>query len=652
MSPRLSKIFIPKGIPSYGVSYNKDVNTKEPNFSSFICSRYEAEINLEISNYACDNSGSFRLKNIDEATSVDCDYIRPKKVWIQDMPGLKLGFYLAVEADLVFHEQTFYKDKDEEKSLWFLITAEVDFDDLDDGFVISEVQEYEKGFATDIDYDDSLSPCITEADTEGIADAFLKRYYPAIFQNDSMVDIGAIVNGMGLWIENRHLSKDLHIFGQIFFRTSTTETYPDNCEGPVMETFREGTILIDGRVSFLRNYGSVRHTIIHECLHWYLHRKKFLLAECMKLSESGFKCCITGDMQGHEKSDAAWFLEWQANKIASKVLVPETVLKRKVGEYLEEERTNNQGTPDVYLVTSVVEKVADFFGVSKQVAKIRMEECGYAIVKGAYDYCNGAYLKPYAFSEGPLKEKETFTIGCEDLIILSMQNPELAQLMSNGQLVYSDSHLVVNNPRYIEKKKSRTELTEYARMHLDECGIKFELNTITKHDGATYYRECVLCRGFNGPLKAEYKFKKIDNEDNMAKANAVIQQAERTNELLACVADNPFSQALVNLMEAQHMTVDDLAWESGISDRTIQRYRNAKTKNPKLSTVVAMAIGLDIPYVVSMKLIEAANLKLIPNNEERMLYIFFLSDACTMTVDECNDILKAHKLEPLNGEKE
>lgn len=38
---------------------------------------------------------------------------------------------------------------------------------------------------------------------------------------------------------------------------------------------KSGTILIDPRVAYIRNLGALNNTIIHECVHWHIHRKAF-----------------------------------------------------------------------------------------------------------------------------------------------------------------------------------------------------------------------------------------------------------------------------------------------------------------------------------------------------------------------------------------
>ena len=39
----------------------------------------------------------------------------------------------------------------------------------------------------------------------------------------------------------------------------------------------EGTILVDPNVFFMYTYGTYRSTVVHECVHWSLHRRFFEL---------------------------------------------------------------------------------------------------------------------------------------------------------------------------------------------------------------------------------------------------------------------------------------------------------------------------------------------------------------------------------------
>ncbi len=103
--------------------------------------------------------------------------------------------------------------------------------------------------------------------------------------------------------------------------------------------------------------------------------------------------------------------------------------------------------------------------------------------------------------------------------------------------------------------------------------------------------------------------------------------------------------------DREKITVEALAERSGISNRQIIRLRTGETEQPELDTIVAIAIGLDIPEDVSNLLLEVAGHKLLAYKEEHMLYKFFLSDTCEMSIQECNEMLIASGYDKLGKEK-
>ena len=67
------------------------------------------------------------------------------------------------------------------------------------------------------------------------------------------------------------------MFGQIFFQDSIAEIYDEKLCQNVEEEVSAKTILVDPETYFLYNLGKVNNTIVHECVHWDLHRKAFEL---------------------------------------------------------------------------------------------------------------------------------------------------------------------------------------------------------------------------------------------------------------------------------------------------------------------------------------------------------------------------------------
>ena len=71
---------------------------------------------------------------------------------------------------------------------------------------------------------------------------------------------------MGLQLKYDSITKDTSIFRQIYFQ--------DNPEKGISA----GTVVIDEKLIQVRNLGVVRNTILHECVHWELHRYVLELA--------------------------------------------------------------------------------------------------------------------------------------------------------------------------------------------------------------------------------------------------------------------------------------------------------------------------------------------------------------------------------------
>ena len=59
------------------------------------------------------------------------------------------------------------------------------------------------------------------------------------------------------------------------------------------------TILVDLETYFLYNLGKVNNTIVHECVHWDLHRKAFELERLYNNEASRIKCQVAGGVEGN-----------------------------------------------------------------------------------------------------------------------------------------------------------------------------------------------------------------------------------------------------------------------------------------------------------------------------------------------------------------
>lgn len=223
-----------------------------------------------------------------------------------------------------------------------------------------------------------LVPRISKTQFDSEATAFLEKYCPEALWTPMCVPIETIATEkMQLTVLEYRMSEDLSILGQICFTDGKTEIY-DADEDEYREiVVSAGTMIIDPDTYAKRNIGSKRNTMAHECYHWHRHRQYHQWAA--KLSGEGttaHRCPIVpkDERLSKEWDDIDW-MEWQANNVAPKILMPaETV--RQTYEWMCEESLKNPFVAKKLRPQAewVIEQTAGFYQVSKQAAEIRLKE--------------------------------------------------------------------------------------------------------------------------------------------------------------------------------------------------------------------------------------------------------------------------------------
>ncbi len=220
----------------------------------------------------------------------------------------------------------------------------------------------------------SLVPVIPKKKFDDVATEFLTKYCPEALEKPMPVPIIDIAKKkMGLRIvPDFRLSEDFSVYGQMCFTSGIVPVYIKEEEEYIDIKVKRGTMLIDPDTLFERNIGCLNNTVAHECVHWYKHRMYHLYN-----SGAGIDSCLTykypvrelDETKQREWSDDDW-MEWQANGIAPRILMPIQTVKTTVNSILES--SNSENTPRWW----VVSKLAEFYKVAKVSADIRMNELG------------------------------------------------------------------------------------------------------------------------------------------------------------------------------------------------------------------------------------------------------------------------------------
>jgi transcriptional regulator with XRE-family HTH domain len=450
---------------------------------------------------------------------------------------------------------------------------------------------------------------------------------------------------MGLTVEMREITKDFSVFGQLYFHDCDAVFYDEDSDEMVQTHVDARTIIVDPKAFFLRNLGSVNNTIVHECVHWELHRKAFELERLYNESVSKIQCETVGGIKNNHHEATDW-MEWQANSLAPRIQMPLGMFKTKAFEFIKR-FSKELGTSEVVEVMEpVIDALATFFGVSRLAAKIRMIDVGYEEAIGAFTYIDGRYIKPHTFKKGFLQRNQTFSISAEDAAIQSITNPNLMVVLEEYNFLFVDSHFVVDHPKYVTRDLfGRTALTNYARKHMDECCLVFDLSLRTGVR-ERYHRECFLNRdegaliSFDIVYSKGYQFAAPEKQIELLK-KVVMEEAAIYNEL-----PNNLSGSLKRLKDWRGVTFSELADRALINERTVRRIVNGEEPG-SLNSIILICLALHLPPKISRHVIAQSQFSLSYSNENHIWYQFVLDHKYANTLDEIRTFLAERGAEPL-----
>ena len=232
---------------------------------------------------------------------------------------------------------------------------------------------------------DSLVPIINKEQPRSVATDFLRRHYPETLK-PMAVEPQVLAEKMGLTIEMK--SQSFSVFDLIYFHDCDAEFYDEDSDEMVQTHVNARTIFVDPKAYFLRNLGTVNNTIVHECVHWDLHRKAFELERLNNSSATRIKCQVVGGIKDSNRDATDW-MEWQANTLAPKIQMPLAMFKTKAFEFIKQYRSELGTDELIDIIEPVIDALATFFCVSRTAAKIRMIDAGYEEAIGTFTYIDG-----------------------------------------------------------------------------------------------------------------------------------------------------------------------------------------------------------------------------------------------------------------------
>lgn len=485
---------------------------------------------------------------------------------------------------------------------------------LEDLFFRGVCKRY-PSFSEDRYLPDNLIPEIRQADLDKVAEQILRKVYPRALSYAVPLPVATFAKELGLHIEYAGIDPDGEILGQIFFESATTTVYrPDGVAQILSVT--PGTIIAGGKFPYcLATAPQSRNTVIHECVHWMLHRAAFMLSATAESKAAMMACRNISAASNNQTRTPLEQMEWQANALAPRLLMPAWAVRFVAERWMHK----LERLPLKLRMERVIEHVSAHFETSKQMTKIRLLELGYQDAALAFNYSN----------------KEQYEIEPIQIAREYYRNPVFRNALSDGQYAYIDKCFVLRNLKYIERDDAGTlRLTPYAKKHLSECCLSFQKKRAPIPAWNGMYRGHAEDAVFMEGSKAEL------DPGELKALNALLQSLPAS-----------FGGTLTAHMKRKHFTDMRLADATLLSDKTIRNYRNSPFGQVLLSTSVALCVGLHLHPVLSYNMVDKTSNKFIPTLEHTA-YQIILQTMTFKTIYECNDFLKSLGIRPLTGKEE
>lgn len=500
---------------------------------------------------------SRRVPDIQTAELTDA-WVR--RVYVSDLPGDRIAFDVGLEVQIAVSSADHHNDFSDEITEWLRISCEGDLAQGLNDWTITNTCIYRKQNFPENSMSDALVPDI---------------------RNDKMDD-------------------------------ADTEMYDSDQDEMIPVHIPGKTIIVDPMMFLLTNYGSPGNTIIHECVHWVKHRKVYMLEKLYNDKAHGITCEVTGGVQADLSRRATERMESQANRLAPRIQMPAGPFKAKANDYISRFMREMGARHEIEVMEAVIQQLTTDFVVSRQSVKIRLVELGFEAAVGTFTYIDDHYVKPHSFRKGAIRVDQTFSISAQDAAIQRFINPELKKLTETGDYLFIDNHFVYNTPLYVESNADgNLDLTAYARSHMDECCLVFDMKVTSKVAGA-YHTVCFLNRE---PSDIAFDITFHNGFQNAPPERQIAMRKKQQEEWLGIrrqMTDDP-EQCMKLLLDWRGMNYTDLGAIIGRNPKTISRTVKGETE-PDLKTAAGICFGLNLPPVISEKLLEVLGCRLMPMN--------------------------------------
>ena len=490
------------------------------------------------------------------------------------------------------------------------------------------------------------------------AEKYLSQHYPQALLEPMALPVDELLERSGLKVEHASLSADGDVFGCCLLVDGEVQVFDQAIGDFVPQRFSAGTVLIDPDSQANLSEGARRNALMHELLHWEKDRTFFLISQ-KRLARNGHtlepilsrssSTFLTPSEKSRKRETEIQWLEWQAHRLAPRVLMPKAMFHRKASEYLE---ADSSLTCD-----RLIDQLAQFFLVSRSAVKYRLLEVGLKQrLSKLRDF-------PVVYSFIHTHEERFSTLEPAEAFLLVAQNPRLRRWVEAGDFIYVDGYFIRNSTTFVRiDKNGNYRLKASAKKNLARCallvqelitkdyvGLDKDLSTLSYLEHNLGVDKRIL---FFDPTQQGITH---DGNDQRAWASvahamaATLDEEQRISDIITS-ARFTLCQSIYQLLQLKGIQYPRTFTEKTLLyDALYNKIANDKVKTMKRETLMAIAVGLGLTSYATQKLMEKAGIHLNPLQNPDSTYLMILERFPGINIYNVNGILEASHLAPLGS---
>lgn len=494
------------------------------------------------------------------------------------------------------------------------------------------------------------------------ATKYLAKHYKEALETPMPLPVDTILQEEGLTIQEVSLSKNLDVFGCCLLLDGEVDIY--DRESGLSQTvfYPAGTVLIDPDSEAVFGEGAKRNTLIHEALHWEKDKKYFEIL-ALKNTELSEKLCPIMCRQSETfyeppekkktKDNEVKWLEWQAHRLAPRILMPIRMFKKKALEFIDSH--SKPQIDSVYSCSKLIDDLSSFFIVSRESVKYRLIEVGLLEKISQYNDFNDIY-------DINDSTKNYVAVTPNEAYQLLGSCSSLSEWTCGGHFVFVDGYFVLADERYIAVGENGLSLTAKARKNLDQCVInireqKYTTYQIVQKDLAGSSFLCKVEGVDQRLLTFHPKFQtnlKCEPEEVYAAFAASISGRDENEEI---EITKKLGDPTCSLCQCLWFLIDKRGWKyprtfrdnTGLNENYYGKIRNNNYNNMGTNVLMAICVGLKLSLRLTEKLFDKSQNKLNYFNDPDKTYINILERLPGLSLQDFNGICNARGVKQLGS---